>query len=138
MARKKKGPVERFADTIRRWELKRLREAMKHRQKKLELKAEVQKSSSSLLWVWEFSKKAVLICFMFYVAVQVYSMSVMWLTQDFTSLPNLIDRTAELTERCVFAYLIKAGLENIGKIWFSHLKRPDEDRAAEGGDEPVG
>lgn len=138
MARKKKGPVERFADAIRRWELKWLREAMKHRQKKLELKAEVQKNSNSLLWVWEFSKKAVLICFMFYVAVQVYAMVVMWLTQDFTSLPNLIDRTAELTERCVFAYLIKAGVENIGKIWFSHFKRPDEDQTADSGDEPVG
>lgn len=137
MASKKKGPVGRAVTAIRRWELKSLREAMKHRQKKLELRAEVQKNSNSLLWVWEFSKKAVLICFAFYVAVQVYAMAVMWVTWDFTSLPNLIDRTAELTERCVFAYLIKAGLENIGKIWFSRINKSYEGQSADG-DGPVG
>lgn len=138
MAGKKKSPVDRAIAAFRRWELKRLRESMKHRQKKLELKAEVQQNSNSLLWVWEFSKKAVLICFLFYIIVQVYAMIVMVKYWDFTYLGSLIDRTGEITQNCVFAYLIKAGLENIGKIWFSNRKKPNEDQAADGGSGPVG
>lgn len=139
MAGKKKGLVDRAVVAFRRWELRRLRESMKHLQKKLELKAEVQQSSNSLLWVWEFSKKAVLICFLFYIIVQVYSMIVMVKYYDFTYLGSLIDKTGEITQNCVFAYLIKAGLENVGKIWFSNRKKKtDEYQVADDGDGPVG
>lgn len=139
MAGKKKGLVDRMVAAFRRWELRRLRESMKHLQKKLDLKAEVQQNSNSLLWVWEFSKKAVLICFLFYIIVQVYSMIVMVKYYDFTYLGTLIDKTGEITQNCVFAYLIKAGLENVGKIWFSNRKKkPNEDQAADDGIGPVG
>ena len=88
----------------------------------MEWLAEIQKSSHSLLWVWEFSKKAVLICFIFYVIVQVYSMYVMLAYMDFSHLGELITETGEIVQNCVFAYLIKAGLENAGKIWLSSRK----------------
>lgn len=123
--------------TWRRNRLKRLKSRLQYNEKKLELKATVQKNSHSLLWVWEFSKKAVLICFIFYVIVQVYAMVVMVRFYDFTHLGELISQTAQLTERCVFAYLIKAGLENIGKIWFQNKQGGDthDDDNADG---PVG
>lgn len=76
----------------------------------------MQKNSHSLLWVWEFSKKAVLICFLFYIAVQVYAMTVMLVYNDFSYLGDLINQTGEIVQNCVFAYLVKAGFENIGKI----------------------
>lgn len=136
--RKKPSPIKQVANALRQWELRRLRDRMKHQQKKLELKASVQKSSNSLLWVWEFSKKAVLICFLLYVTVQLYSMIVMVYYQDFSCLGELIGRTAEITQNCVFAYLIKAGLENIGKIWFSHIAYQNIDQEDTGDNEPVG
>lgn len=136
--KKAPSPIKRISIALRQWELRCLRDRMKHQQKKLELKVSVQKSSNSLLWVWEFSKKAVLICFLLYVTVQLYSMSVMVYYQDFSCLGELIGRTAEITQNCVFAYLIKAGLENIGKIWFSHIADQSIHQEDTGNDEPVG
>ena len=110
---------------LTRWRqgrLKRLKARMEHKEKELQLRSAVQKSSSSLFWVWEFSKKAVLICFVFYVIVQVYAMVVMLKFCDFAYLGELIGQTGEITRDCVFAYLIKAGLENIGKIWFRNTE----------------
>ena len=125
-ASKKRTPSTVIAG-FRRYRLKRLRERMAYQQKKLELRAAAQQSSSSLLWVWEFSKKAVLICFLFYIVTQIYAMVVMVQFMDFSYLGSLIDSTKELTRDCVFAYLIKAGLENIGMIWFSHKMPPDSE-----------
>lgn len=92
-----------------------------------ELKAELHKNSHSLLWVWEFSKKAVLICFIFYIVIQIYAMAVMLSFEDFSYLGNLIDSATEIVRDCVFAYLIKSGLENIPKIWLgAKEKKTDE------------
>lgn len=135
MSSKKRKPS--LLTLWRRTKLKRLKNRLQFKEKELELRSAVQKNSHSLLWVWEFSKKAVLICFIFYVIVQVYAMVVMVKFYDFTYLGNLIDRTGEITQNCVFAYLIKAGLENIGKIWFSHRKG-DNNAQDDNADGPVG
>ena len=82
-ASKKRTPSTVIAG-FRRYRLKRLRERMAYQQKKLELRAAAQQSSSSLLWVWEFSKKAVLICFLFYIVTQIYAMVVMVQFMDFS------------------------------------------------------
>lgn len=92
----------------------------------MDLKADIYENSHSLLWVWEFSKKAVLICFIFYVLVQVYSMVTMAVTNDYTNLGELINQTGEIVRDCVFGYLIKAGLENVGKIIGSSMHRDDD------------
>ena len=127
MAATKKKTLSTVIAGFRRRKLKRLKERMTYQQKKLELRAAAQQSSSSLLWVWEFSKKAVLICFLFYIVTQIYAIVVMVQFMDFSYPGSLIDSTKELTRDCVFAYLIKAGLENIGKIWFSHKMPPDSE-----------
>lgn len=137
----KKKTVKTFIASIRRKNAKRYKAKLQRKQKLLEMKAEVQKSSHSLLWVWEFSKKAVLICFFFYVIVQCYSMYVMLAYMDFSHLGELITETGEIVQNCVFAYLIKAGLENVGKIWFSRVRGddPPEDTPDDSDpDEPVG
>lgn len=100
--------------------LKHLNIRLYWKQEEQRLRSEVQKNSHSLLWVWEFSKKAVMICFFFYMIVQLYSMSVMVIFQDFTYLGELITTTGNLVENCVFMYLVKAGLENGVKIWQQH------------------
>lgn len=130
MATTKKRTLSTVIARFRRCKLKRLRERTDYQQKKLKLRAAAQQSSSSLLWVWEFSKKAVLICFLFYIVTQIYAMVVMVRFMDFVYLGSLIDSTKELTRDCVFAYLIKAGLENIGKIWFSSRKEPSDSESS--------
>lgn len=135
MTQKKKKP--NLLTLWRRTKLKRLKSRMQHKEKEMQIRSAVQKNSSSLFWVWEFSKKAVLICFAFYVIVQIYAMFVMFRFFDFTYLGELISQTGQITRDCVFAYLIKAGLENIGKIWFKH-KLGGNAQNENDADEPVG
>ncbi len=131
----KKIPT-RFINWVYRKKLKWLKIRMRYKSKETKLKSGFQKDSHSLLWVWEFSKKAVLICFGFYVIVQIYSMVVMAACYDFTHLGELINQTGEIVRDCVFAYLIKAGIENVGKIYFSRSNQDDSDD--DNSDEAVG
>ena len=101
----------------------------------MELKSSMQENSHSLLWIWEFSKKAVLICLAFYIIVQIYAMIAMWRSSDFTYLGDLINKTGEIVENCVFAYFVKAGVENVGKIVIS---RTHNENADDNSEEPVG
>lgn len=125
----KKGPFQKWINDLNKRRLANLKSRLKRKQEVLSLKAKAHKTSNSLLWVWEFSKKAVLICFIFYVIVQIYTMFVMIQYQDFSYLGELVNKTGEILQNCVFAYLIKAGLENVGKIWFQKTK-PDDDEPA--------
>ena len=104
-----------------------LKKRLQYQKKVNDLKSAMFNNSHSLLWVWEFSKKAVLICFIFYVAVQIYAMFVMVKFCDFSYLGSLIEQTGQILQNCVFAYLIKAGLENIGKICFMQNKDTDDE-----------
>ncbi|WP_026499355.1 hypothetical protein [Butyrivibrio sp. WCD2001] len=67
-------------------------------------------------WLWEFSKRVVLICTALFVIGDVYSMGVMLLYENFDSLPTFIDCNTQILRDCVFAYMVKSGLENIFKI----------------------
>ena len=128
---RKKRTLHDFCNRIQINRLKRLHDRLFWRKVELDLKSKLQTNSHSLLWVWEFSKKAVLICFVFYIVVYVYSMVIMIKYCDFTYLGELISQTGQIVQNCVFAYLVKAGCENVGKI-FSKSKTEDSN------DEPVG
>ena len=119
--------LSNFISSFNEKRLRRLERRLEHEKKVMELKADLQANSHSLLWVWEFSKKAVLICFLVYLIVQIYSMVTMVVYCDFSHLGDLITQTGEILQNCVFAYLIKAGLENIGKIWFQNIYKASED-----------
>lgn len=69
-----------------------------------------------LKWIWEFSKRAVLLCTTFYAAGFSYAMLAMWWHGDFQWLGTFIEQTADILKVCVFGYLVKAGAENIFKI----------------------
>ena len=119
----------RFRSAIETWKQKKLsslERRLQHKKRVADLKADLQKSSHSLLWVWEFSKKAVLICFIFYAVIQIYSMFVMYYYQDFSYLGELITGAVEVLTTCVFGYFVKALGENAIDKWFGH-KRSDDD-----------
>lgn len=130
---------------FRRWynkhyrnRLKRLSIRLYWKKKEQTMLSKLQENSHSLRWVWEFSKKAVLICFLYYMIVQAYAMVVMVVYCDFTYLGELINKTGELVENCVFMYLVKAGIENVGKMLYSR-KHEEIDKIDESNpDEPVG
>lgn len=91
---------------------------IRHREKmrKLELKAKKKETQNALSWVWEFSKKLVLICSVLYIVMFVYACIVMWRFFDFTYLGTFIEQSSDILRTCVFGYFIKAGLENVFKI----------------------
>lgn len=127
VGRKKKRNPYTFIDKLREKRLNYLKNYLQWKKEETELKSSFQINSHSLLWVWEFSKKAVLICFAFYVVVQVYAMVVMVAQRDFTYLGDLINKAGDILERCVFMYLMKAAFENVGKIFCSRqIDDPDE------------
>ena len=66
---KKKYTIRNLYNRIQANRLKNLKLRLNWKKKIIDLKTELQKDSHSLFWVWEFSKKAVLICFIFYVIV---------------------------------------------------------------------
>lgn len=84
--------------------------------RKINLKTTKRKGNNSLIWVWEFSKKLVLICSALYIFSFFYSCVVMWKFYDFTYLGTFIEQASDILKTCVFGYLVKAGVENVFKI----------------------
>lgn len=68
-------------------------------------------------WLWEFTKKLVVMCVALYAVVQVYSMCMMAVSKDFSALPILIEQCTYVMVTCVFGYCVKAGAENVIKIY---------------------
>lgn len=85
---------------------------IRRKQKAAIKKAESEKSS----WLWEFSKKVVVMCVLLHAAVFLYSAVVMWRNCDIAALPTIISESSEMMRTCVFGYFVKAGIENWQKI----------------------
>lgn len=115
---------------IKKERLARLKRRLAEKKQINDLKAQTQMSSHSLLWVWEFSKKVVLICVFFYIITQIFAMMVMVQNYDFTYLGELLIQNGMILRDCVFGYFIKSGIENVIKIW--------SQRKNDSNDEPVG
>jgi hypothetical protein len=64
-------------------------------------------------WLWEFSKRLVVMCVVLYAVIQVYSMAVMVVSSDFSALSILNEQVTDVMKTCVFGYFVKAGAENV-------------------------
>lgn len=127
--RRKKKRLRAFFNDLKKKRLDRLEDRLRLKKHISELKSEFQMSSHSLLWVWEYSKKIILICFIFYVIVQVYSMVIMVKYCDFSHLGIMIEKSHDLVLNGIFAYLIKSALENVVRIWINRKKDDSDDEA---------
>lgn len=130
MCRNLRLRLRNFVKTIRKRRYILLQDRLMYSKRISDLKFKIQSSSHSLLWVWEFSKKAVIACFIFYIIVQIYSMIVMIVFNDISHLGEISGQITELTKDCVFGYFIKAGIENVFKIWFGVTSEESEDECA--------
>ena len=95
--------------------------------KKLEYQIKLKESGTALLWIWEFSKKLVIICSIIYVVSFVYSCWVMVAFQDLSYLGTFITESSEILRTCVFGYFVKAGVENAVKIFTSKFFKTSTD-----------
>ena len=82
-------------------------------------------NTTPLYWIWEFSKKVVLITAALYFISFVYAMimcsKAIQLAMDTTALSTLITEANETFRVVVGGYMIKAGVENAAKIITSNI-----------------
>lgn len=112
---------------IQKERLAALKRRLKRKNDINELKFQAQKNSHSLLWVWEFSKKVVLICIAFHILTQIYAMSVMVIFCDFSCLGEFLIQNGLIVRECIFGYIIKSGVENVVKLWPRREKSNEEE-----------
>ena len=90
-----------------------------------------------LYWIWEFSKKVVIITavlyFISFIFAMITSYSAMIMVADTTALSTLIAEANETFRVVVGGYMIKAGVENAAKIITANTqKREQQDEPQEG------
>jgi len=73
-------------------------------------------------WLWEFSKRLVVACSIFYFLGIIFVCAIMCISGDVSAIPTLIDDLHDMLKVCIFGYFAKAGVENALKI---KLNTPD-------------
>ena len=102
---------------------------LRHKNKLLtiEYPMKLKESGTALLWIWEFSKKLVVICSAIYIISFVYSCWVMVRFCDLSYLGTFISESSDILKTCVFGYFVKAGVENAVKIFTSKFFKTTSD-----------
>lgn len=67
-------------------------------------------------WLWEFSKKIVVLVAVVYAAALLHDRIFLWFYPDSTALPMLSEQMGDVFKVTVVAYAVKAGFENVIKI----------------------
>lgn len=84
----------------------------------------MSKVKNPILWLWEFSKKVVLILLLIYITLCGYTCTAMIISGNYDALPTLVTECNETFRVCIGGYLLKAGVENAIKIAKSKIKKP--------------
>jgi hypothetical protein len=90
------------------------------------LKTRENTRTSRTTWVWEFSKRLVLLLALAYFIIVFYAAAIMAATGNLDALGELVQDNAEVLKVCVFGYFIKAGVENAFKINISRYDTPEQ------------
>ena len=67
-------------------------------------------------WLWEFSKKIVVLVAIAFFIVLIYSLIFLIFNPDSTAIQYLLDNMTKLFRATVLGYAVKAGFENVTKI----------------------
>ena len=77
-------------------------------------------------WLWEFSKKIVVLVAIAFFIVLIYSMVFLLLNPDSTAINGIFTDMSNIFKWTVISYAVKAGFENVTKIK-KYDKEEDED-----------
>ena len=75
-----------------------------------------KKRENKRKWLWEFSKKLLVICLLIYIIFFVFTCVIMWHLKNTDALSTFIEKTTDMLKFAVVGYLGKAGVENAFKI----------------------
>ena len=67
-------------------------------------------------WLWEFSKKIVVLVAIAFFIVLIYTLIFLIINPDSTAIQFLLDNVSDIFKVTVVSYAIKAGFENVVKI----------------------
>lgn len=67
-------------------------------------------------WLWEFSKRIVVLVAIAFFIVLIYTMVFLILNPDSTAIQFLLDNVSSIFKATVISYAVKAGFENVFKI----------------------
>lgn len=67
-------------------------------------------------WLWEFSKRIVVLVAIAFFIVLIYTMVFLILNPDSTAIQFLLDNMSGIFKATVISYAVKAGFENVFKI----------------------
>lgn len=80
-------------------------------------------------WLWEFSKKIVVLVAVVYAAALLHDRIFLWFFPDSTSLPMLSEQVSEVFRATVICYAVKAGFENVTKIRKHYMEEETDERS---------
>lgn len=87
-------------------------------------------------WLWEFSKKIVVTVTIIFVAVFLFSCTLLCIYPDSTALQSVIDNISDIFKVTVISYAVKAGFENVFKIRkYGPIEEPSDETEEEKEDE---
>lgn len=123
-----------------RAQLRAAKKRIHQRAEAAQKKAKAQ-DSTPLYWIWEFSKKVVLITAALYFVSFAYAMfmcyKAMALVMDTTALSTLVTEANETFRVVVGGYMVKAGVENATKIITSNIQGKQSEQPTPEPEQPV-
>lgn len=75
-----------------------------------------KKTRNKKQWLWEFSKKIVVLVAIAFFIVLLYTLVFLIINPDSTAIQFLLDNMSDIFKVTVISYAVKAGFENIVKI----------------------
>ena len=76
----------------------------------------MRKRQSKKQWLWEFSKKIVVMVAVVYAAVILHDRIFLWIYPESTAMTVMSEQISDVFKITVVAYAVKAGFENVCKI----------------------
>ncbi len=125
-----------MVNVLYRRKVNRLKKRIFRKERLNEYKSRLRAAgSSSYQWLWEFSKRLVVMCALFYFVSQLFSMGLMLFAliqyADISTLSIFITEANETFRVVVAGYALKAGFENVGKIVVTKAKKEKKPEAAQ-------
>lgn len=88
-----------------------------------------RRTKKPAVWLWEFSKRVVVVTALLYFISCIYALVVCAIWQDTATIGTLISEANETFRVVVGGYMIKAGVENALKI-AGHKRKGDKEESA--------
>ena len=89
----------------------------------------MKRKKTNRQWLWEFSKKIVVMVAVMYLAAIIHDRVFLWFYPESPSLPILSEQMSDVFKATVISYAVKAGFENVTKIRKHYMEEITDERS---------